>query len=154
MKQYVKIVPPSSKPKRRLGGEIILLLLLLSACSPRELPPQLSFTPGPPYTLDGLTLTTAIYTVEAPDGWRVIAGPAEDPYTFQFVAPEDDALIVLSDHAIENPPLPKNADAAALETQAVEARGGESPLYAVLVAPADQITAHRPLLDTLIGSIR
>jgi hypothetical protein len=133
---------------------LLLGLLLLAACSPRELPPQLSYTPGPPYTLDGRTLTTDIYTVETPDGWRVIAGPAEDPYTFQFIAPENDALIVLSDHAIENPPQPMNADAAALETQTVEARGGESPLYAVLVAPKDEITTHRPTLDSLIESIR
>jgi hypothetical protein len=133
---------------------MLLILLLLAACSPRELPPQLSYTPGPPYTIDGRTLTTGIYTVETPDGWRVIAGPAEDPYTFQFVAPDNDALIVLSDHEIENPPQPLNADAAVLETQAVEARGGESPLYAVLVAPADEIDAHRPTLDTLIESIR
>ena len=133
---------------------LIFVLLLLAACSPRELPPQLSYTPGSPYTLDGHTLTTALYTVEAPDGWRVIAGPAEDPYTFQFVAPDNDALIVLSDHAIENPPQPLNADAAALETQTIEARGGESPLYAVLVAPAADIGAHRPTLDALIESIR
>ena len=133
---------------------LLLVLFLLAACSPRELPPQLSYTPGPPYTLDGRTLTTAVYTVEAPEGWRVIAGPAEDPYTFQFVAPDNDTLIVLSDHEIDNPPQPLNADATALETQAVEARSGDSPLYAVLVAPSDDIRSYRPLLDALIGSIR
>ena len=133
---------------------LLLVLLFLAACSPRELPPQLSYTPGPPYTLDGRTLTTGIYTVEAPDGWRVIAGPAEDPYTFQFVAPDNDALIVVSDHEIENPPQPKSADAAVLETLETGAQAGATPLYAVLVAPADGIQSYRPLLDALIGSIR
>ena len=61
---------------------------------------------------------------------------------------------MLSDHEIENPPKPLNADDDALETQAVEARSGEFPLYAVLVAPASDMRAYRPLLDALIGSIR
>jgi hypothetical protein len=143
------------RQERGLGGEVILLaLLFLAACIPRELPPQLAYTPGPPYTLDGRTLVTDIYTVETPDGWRVIAGPAEDPYTFQFVAPEDDALIVLSGHAIAEPPQPMNADASTLAAEHVEALAGETPLYAVLVAPEGEIRTYRPLLDALIGSIR
>ncbi len=141
--------------ERGLGGEVLLfLILLLSACAPRETPPQFAYTPGPPYTLDSRTLTTGIYTVETPDGWRVIAGPAEDPYTFQFVAPDNDALIVLSDHQIENPPQPLNADAGALVVETTEASAGDTLLHIVLVAPADEIRAHRPLLDALIASIR
>lgn len=133
---------------------MLILLFLLAACSPRELPPQLSYTPGPPYTLDGRTLITDIYTVQTPAGWRVIAGPAEDPYTFQFVAPDNDTLIVLSDHAIDNPPQPQNADASTLVSENVEAQAADTPLYAVLIAPDGEIDAHRPILDAVIGSIR
>ena len=133
---------------------LLLVLLLPTACSPRELPPQLSYTPGPPYTLDGRTLVTDRYIVETPDGWRVIAGPAEDPYTFQFVAPDNDALIVLSDHEITDPPQPLNVGAGTLMTENTQIQTGDTPLYAVLVAPAADIDGHRPTLDELIGSVR
>lgn len=130
------------------------MVLLLAACSPRELPPQLAYTPGPAYRLDGQMLITERYSVETPGGWRVIAGPAEDPYTFQFVAPDNEALIVLSDHRIENPPQPLNATASTLAIRRAEAQTGEGPLYAVLTAPAEDIGTQQPVLETLMESIR
>lgn len=137
------------------GTPILLcLLLLLSACSPRETPPQLSFTAAPPYTLTENRLVTGLYTLDTPSGWRVIAGPAQDPYTFQLITPENDALIVVSDRGIDNPPMPSGADASTLEIAAAERNLDGRTIYVVLVAPRAQSDTLIPIRDAVVGSLR
>lgn len=128
----------------------LLLVLLLAACSPRETPPQLAYTPAPAYTLSDRLLTTDVYAVEPPAGWRVIAGPAEDPYTFQFVAPENTAIILVSDHDVAEPPVPLGADAAAISVQTVRA----DEVYVILIASEDAIEALSPVRDAVVTSLR
>ncbi len=132
----------------------MLLILALAACSPRETPPQLAFTPGPAYTLTDRLLVTGAYTVETPPAWRVIAGPAEDPYTFQFIAPDNDALIVLADHEITDAPRPLSAGEHDMTETTAEGRAGDRRIYAVLVASSADSRALMPLLDAVIASLR
>lgn len=118
------------------------------------MPPQLAYTPGPTYHLDARWLTTAIYSVETPDGWRVIAGPAEDPYTFQFVAPDNTALIVVTESELSAPPMPAgtSADALTVETASVEIAG--RMLYVILVAPVERQDVFVPIHDAVRDSLR
>jgi len=99
---------PTRRRQVRAWYALILLGGLMVGCIPaREVPPQLSATPAQSYQVTEDTLTTFLYSVTPPDGWRIIAGPAEDPYTFQFINPDDTALIVLSNHDLTPEELPR-----------------------------------------------
>lgn len=133
---------------------VLALIFSLAACSPRELPPQLAATAAAPYILTDSELRTGLYTLVPPAGWRIISGPAEDPYTFQFIAPENDALIVVSNHAQPNPPVPAaaSADTLAIQPQTLDLNG--TTLHIVLVAPQEALDSLLPLQNALITSIR
>jgi len=88
----------------------LLMLLMLSSCVPaRDVPPQLSATPAQSYQVTDEALITDLYRVTPPDGWRIIAGPADAPFTFQFINPDDTALIILSDRPLTPRELPHPA---------------------------------------------
>lgn len=142
----------SGETRRR--ALFVLLLLLLAACAPREVPPQLAYTPGPAYTLTIHELMTEIYTVETPPLWRVIAGPAEDPYTFQFVSPENDASIVLSDHPVDIPPAPLGAERAALAISRTDILLNGRVIYVVLISPPEQEAKLAAVRDAVVASLR
>jgi len=91
-------------------GVRLLMLLMLSSCVPaRDVPPQLSATPAQSYQVTDEALITDLYRVTPPDGWRIIAGPADAPFTFQFINPDDTALIILSDRPLNPRELPHPA---------------------------------------------
>ena len=138
----------------RRRAAFVLLVLLLAACTPREVPPQLAYTPGPAYTLTRHELMTELYTVETPPFWRVIAGPAEDPYTFQFVSPENDASIVLSDHPVDTPPAPLGADPAALAISRTDVSLNGRVIYVVLISPPEQEAEYASVRDAVVASLR
>lgn len=134
---------------------LFVILVLLSACSPRETPPQLAFTPGPAYRLTDRTLITDLYSVETPSGWRVIAGPAEDPYTFQFVAPDNDAIIVISNHEITTPPVPLGVDTTSeMSPRTTQLEVGGQTITVMLVAPSILTEVMTPTLDRVVASLR
>ncbi len=131
------------------------VLFVSAACSPRETPPQLAFTPGPAYRLTDQTLITDLYSVETPPGWRVVAGPAEDPYTFQFVAPDNDAIIVISNHEIATPPVPLGVEAGSvMSPRTIQLEVGGQAITVMLVAPTTLTEGLTPTLDRVVASLR
>lgn len=152
---------PQGRGYRRAWHAMPLLILwLLVGCIPaRDVPPQLSATPAPSYQVTGDSLITEKYALTPPNGWRLIAGPAEDPYTFQFIAPDNTALIVISDRVLTPELLPLPAalgmerEAATAVIQPVIHPDSQRTLYAGYISPppqAEAIAAElRQLLDTL-----
>ncbi|MEO1644801.1 MAG: hypothetical protein AAFR67_06415 [Chloroflexota bacterium] len=75
-------------------------MLLLTACGslvPATTPPQLEHTPGVPISITDERITTPGFTVDYPDGWRVIkTSIAEAPLEFVFASPDGEMIITLS----------------------------------------------------------
>jgi hypothetical protein len=128
---------PTAPRKRALIGGVVLALL--SGCIPAQnVPPQLAATAAPPFVITDERLYTERYSVQPPRGWRVIAGAAEDPYTFQFIHPDDTALVGVAVRAIADRELPRPAGLTVAPEQAWVGRvaQGEIALFAV-GAPSD-----------------
>lgn len=86
------IAPLNPLPMRSIRLSIAALLLLLAACVPAQVPPQLAHTPGPPITITEDTITTDVFTVRYPRGWRVVKlSVAGAPPWLAFIS-EDDTL--------------------------------------------------------------
>lgn len=132
------------------------LLMVLAACVPaRDVPPQLSATAAPPYVISADSLSTARYQVRPPAGWRVIAGPAQDPYTFQFVNPADSALLVVSDHAFADEALPRPAGLPVPPNQALVLHGpADAPALVYAVGAPGEAEALRVILAQVVESLR
>lgn len=126
----------------------------LASCAPRESPPQLEFTPGPAYVITQDELRTDAYTVTTPRDWRVVAGPAEDPYTFQFVAPDNRALIALSVRPLDPPPVMQGVARSDVEAHTTEVDGALGTVYAVLVAVRGEIDAFAAVFAEVVASVR
>ncbi|MBK9124174.1 MAG: hypothetical protein IPM16_13800 [Chloroflexi bacterium] len=133
---------------------LLVVALLFAGCAPRESPPQLDFTPGPAYVITEDEVRTAAYTVTTPREWRVIAGPAEDPYTFQLVAPEDRALIALSVRPLDPPPTMQDVALDDLVTRTAQTAGPLGTVYAVLVAAPGEIDGFAEVLAAVVASVR
>ncbi|MBC7811200.1 MAG: hypothetical protein H7175_08640 [Burkholderiales bacterium] len=131
-----------------------LLMILFAACVPATEPPQLVFTPGAPIVVTERLYDAGAFSIEYPDGWRVVTGPAEAPPSVVFVAPGDCALIVLSTVPIESPPaLAETCGETRGETRRLLA--GEVDVYAAgNVAPIEEWESFVPIFEQMVESIR
>ncbi len=138
----------------------LLILCLLVGCIPaRDVPPQLEATAAPAYQFIGETLQTDLYTVTPPEGWRLISGPGQDPYTFQFVNPDNTALIVLSDHVLTSDSLPIPAGLSITRDEATTAvqsaaMGTGTTIYAGAISHPDSADLLVMVLGQIIESLR
>lgn len=81
---------------RFTGFPLFFLLIMLSGCQslvPARTPPQLSQTPGLPIIITDNHIDAGWFTLEYPDGWRVVTNVAVEPIRLTLVSP-DDALII------------------------------------------------------------
>ena len=86
---------------------IILLIISLSACQsliPATTPPQLQYTAGTGIIISDKTVTTDIFQVDYPDGWRVVKiSVAADPIELVFASTDDSMWIKVSESPIGIP---------------------------------------------------
>lgn len=139
----------------------LLMLWVLAGCIPaRDVPSQLSATAAPAYSVFGDTLITDIYTVTLPKGWRIIAGPAEDPYTFQFISPDNTALIMVSNRqlTVESLPIPAALELerheVATSIQSVIKSDTSIALYAGYISHPAQAEMMAIELQQILDSLR
>jgi hypothetical protein len=136
---------------RVLPALLFMLAMLTAGCAPREQPPQLDYTAGPPFTLTDSKLITERYRISTPTGWRVISGPAENPYTFQFVRQDNRALIAISPAPFSEMPLPlalTDLQPASMSlTREIDAG---LTLYMVVVADPDSLPDLQSLAQSLL----
>ncbi|MCU0464467.1 MAG: hypothetical protein MUF38_07830 [Anaerolineae bacterium] len=137
-----------------------LALALVGCVGAQDVPPQLAATAAPSYSITEAGLNTDRYSIVPPLGWRVIAGPAEDPYTFQFVQPEDTALMVVSDRPLTAESLPRPAGLADVPdgevvagTQAVS-RDGQPDIYVGYIGRAGESALLEAIFLQTVATLR
>jgi hypothetical protein len=127
-------------------------LLLFSACIPARTPAQLEYTPGPAVQVIDHIYDAGAFHVAYPDGWRVVTSAATSPVSVIFVAPENDALIMVGEGLTEAP-------APAGYTGDLRSERREIPLdngvviVAILNAPPENWDARLALFEEVVGSI-
>lgn len=75
--------------------------MILSACQsivPATSPPQLSHTPGASLTITDNHIDAGWFTLDFPDGWRVVTNIAIEPLHFTLVSPDDEMFIIVEVH--------------------------------------------------------
>ncbi|MEO1444231.1 MAG: hypothetical protein AAFV33_27805 [Chloroflexota bacterium] len=129
-------------------------MLALAACIPATTPPQLDFTPGAPVVVTDGRIQTAAFSVERPDGWRVITSSADAPLTLILVAPDDAALILLATDGIGEPPRPTNIDPAdTLRDSTEQVEAGNITVSVYTVAPSSQWDAMQAVTRRVVASL-
>lgn len=129
-----------------------LLLLLLSACIPARTPEQLAHTPGPAVQVMDSLYNAGVFEVRIPDGWRVVTSAAGDPIRVIFVAPEDDALIMVGEGLTEAPAPAGYTGELRSERREIELDDG-AVIVAILNAPPENWDARLALFERVVGSI-
>jgi hypothetical protein len=133
----------------------LLILLFIGACVPATTPPQLAYTPGPSVQVTGNEVITEDFTVERPDGWRVITSAADAPPTLILVAPDDSALIVIATEGIGEPPRPQvDADTSLRDMVQTITLDSSQTLTVYMAGPAEDWPTLETLFEHLTASIR
>jgi hypothetical protein len=150
----------SRNPARYLCGVIGAALVLIGCIPAQELPPQLAFTPGAPLTINATYIQFAGVRVEYPLEWRVITSAAETPESLLLIAPQGDALLMLSRYPAQTPPslsdIPQDEQITLLdviETPVNDAAVSQE-LYLWLVADTSQQTHYESIFQQVRASIR
>ena len=131
----------------------IILLLLLSACIPARTPEQLAHTPGPAVQVMDSTYDAGAFEVMIPDDWRVVTSAAESPISVLFVAPEDDALVMVGEGLTEAPAPAGYTGELRSERGEVALEDG-TVIVAILNAPLENWDARLALFERVVESIR
>jgi hypothetical protein len=131
----------------------LLLCALLAACVPSAPVPQLTATAGPSFVVSDGRYQSDQISIVVPQGWRVISGPADGTLRVILVPSGDDALLLISDQPIEQPPTPPNATADMRHTYDQIDSGGRI-LYVYYTAPADDLDARVAEFMAVLDSIR
>jgi len=125
-----------------------LCLLLLSACGslvPATTPPQLEHTPGIPITITDERIITPDFTVDYPDGWRVVkTSIAGAPLEFVFASPDDEMVITLSTMGCageSSTPVPESITGCA------------GDIYLVGESVSDNAALLREIVDAVVTSV-
>lgn len=131
---------------------LYLIFLLLSACVPVNVPPQVEYTPGAPFTVTADEFIGDSFRIIYPEGWRVITNEASRPLTVIFASPDNDALLMIASGAITDPPAPPAAQGELhTESETLEINGQIIGIYSA--APTDQWERYAPLFERAIDTL-
>lgn len=130
---------------------VFFCLLLISACTPAEVPPQLTQTAGPAFTVAEGIYRNDHWQAAYPDGWRVISAAASDRIGVIFVAPDDCTLILLSEAESVPPQPPGCSDETVSEAEIITA--GDHTVYVTWVAESARADTVRSTIERVLESI-
>lgn len=133
------------RPTARLSL-FFVLVMACAACIPATPPPHLVNTPGAAVIVTEDVITTPVFTLTPPEGWRVITSPADAPLTITLAAADNCAVMLISVQPIELPTLPCDM---ALDTQ--NERAGA--LYTSLTAPTAAWDVYQRLYGETVRSL-
>ncbi len=141
---------------RRVSTTIYFLFwfLLLASCVPADPPAVLTNTPGVPIRIDDQRVYTEAFSLEYPNGWRVITSAADAPLSLIFAAPGNCALIEISvsDAALVDS---LGADCPAdVESLTREVALDDTSVFIRGLAPSADLDTFTPLFDTIIDSLQ
>ena len=137
---------------RRRAGLLACILILIAACVPAQTPAHLTSMPGAWVSVADDTVTTALFRVRYPPGWRVITSSAEAPPAVTFVSPDNCALILVSSAPAETPVSP-SCDKAT-QTIARDMPLGESTITLAGSAPVESWDVFAAQVDQVAESLR
>lgn len=133
----------------------LLLVVWMAACSPivpADTPAQLEHTPGAFITLDESLFDGGDFTVEVPDGWRVVkTSTAEAPLEVVFVSP-DDALTIRVSRALLSSDTTLD-DATLYERDLTWSPRADFQLYLIGRAPQSRAAEFDPIFDRVENSL-
>lgn len=75
-------------------------LIVLAGCQsliPATTPPQLDHTPGTPLTITDHQIDTEWFSLDYPDGWRVVTNVAIAPIHLTLISPDDEIVIIVAE---------------------------------------------------------
>ncbi len=75
-------------------------LIALTGCGslvPAKTPPQLSHTPGSPLSITDDRIDATWFTLNYPDGWRVVTNIAIEPIRLTLVSPDEAMVIIIAE---------------------------------------------------------
>lgn len=137
--------------KRWRLGVFVGLLLGVAACVPATVPSQLAHTPGPGVTVNNGRYANSAFSLNYPEGWRVVSSAASaDTASVMLIAPEDAALIVIGEDA-QTPTLP-HAESLRTESQVKAVNGRRITL--ILSAPAAEWTPYHAAFIQVVESLQ
>lgn len=132
---------------------VILWCGLFAACAPAAAPEHLRYTPGPAVVISGNTFTGDGYTLQFPDGWRIVTGQADLPPTITFVSPDNCSIILVAAGSIEPVTSP---DCAGEEFQTAS-RGVTLDAFTLTIAgsaPVSQWNQFSAQFEQVVASLR
>jgi hypothetical protein len=129
-----------------------LLGLLFISCTPAATPDHLNFTPGSPVVVTQNTYAIEGFSLQYPDGWRIVTGPAEASQTVTFVSPDNCSIIVV---AAGNTEPFTSSDCANMEFQTTrrEITLNEQIVTIAGSAPTAQWRAFLPQFERVVASV-
>lgn len=74
--------------------------MILSACQsivPATSPPQLNHTPGASLSITDNQIDAGWFTLDYPDGWRVVTNESVAEFRLILVSPDDEMIIYIDD---------------------------------------------------------
>jgi hypothetical protein len=139
---------------RRKFLSLLLFVLILSACVPAQLPPQLAYTPGAAAVVDtGLVEMPSSYRIPRLDGWDVQLSAANAPESVILIAPDKQAIIIVSPDP--NYPLPETASIPAenrfIVDEVIEL--SSQPLYLWLMTTSEQSESRTAEFIQLVEAV-
>lgn len=129
-----------------------VVAVIAAACVPASPPPQLFHTPGAPVTVTDEHLETQYFTVQRPDGWRVVTSAADVPLAVTFIAPEEDALIIVT-NLLWQEPAPDLPPEVTLRRRTEQFNRDGVTITAYLVAPAGKWDAMTDVFERVMASV-
>ena len=135
---------------RRLAA--VWLIISLGACVPAQVPPQLAHTPGPAVVVAAGEVRLGRFTAWLPPGWQVITSAASDTPSVIILAPDEDALMMLSEAITEAPAPAVSGPVTTLERQL--SFGDNLHVTVTLNSAADAVTRYQPIFQQVLESVR
>lgn len=128
---------------------------IMTACTslvPASIPPQLSHTPGHPIIITDNRIDGEWFSLEYPDGWRVITNVAIEPLHLIFVSPDDEMLIHVHDmgNACTSTEITPEPDTYLREECLSH---NEHHLYISGTSPIEFQAIYNPLFDAVVNSV-
>ncbi|MGJ3237426.1 MAG: hypothetical protein ACFE0Q_01845 [Anaerolineae bacterium] len=136
------------------GIMCLLLIALLVACQsliPATTPPQLQHTAGAPLTITDTHIDANWFSVDYPDGWRVVTGVAIEPISLVLVAPDDTFIIRVAD-ARAGCPIPPTPDSNRHQRTVCIGEVGAQVVISGDTAPATR-TRYDTFFEMVVNSV-
>lgn len=131
-----------------------LALLLFTSCIPASQAPPLSATPGAAAVVTRDSYRNDLFSVEYPQGWRVITSPAGAPPSVTFVAPGDCMLVIVSSASITRVPTAPACESTDFAVDQRDVPLGDTTITVAGSAPAADRAALQDVMARIAGSLR